>query len=108
MQIFHDLEKILSVSVVTLICIILPTLNQFIKRWVRLLTLSFVPMSAPFSNSSETVAVWPFWAAKCKEVPPFYKSNAENSAEISLIHTRSISMKNSHETIIGQTIQKQN
>ncbi len=96
------------VSVVTLICIILPALNQFIEIWIRLLTLSFVPMSAPFSNSSETVAVWPFWAAKCKEVPPSYNSIAKNSAGISLIYTRSISMKNSHETIRGQTILKQN
>ncbi len=42
-----------------------------------LLTFSCDPISAPFSNSSETVAMWPFFAAKCKEVPPIYNSNAK-------------------------------
>ncbi len=37
----------------------------------------FSPISAPFSKSSETMAVWPNWAAECKEVPPSYNSNAE-------------------------------
>ncbi len=42
-----------------------------------MLTFVFAPIYAPFSNSSETVAVWPLKAALCKEVPPSYNSNAE-------------------------------
>ncbi len=73
MSLIHTLHTI--VSSITVIDI--HNLPIIVNCKVRLLTLLFALISAPFSNSSETVAVWPFWAAECKEVTPLYKSNAE-------------------------------
>jgi hypothetical protein len=74
MSLIHTLHTIIVSSIAA---IDIHDLQIGGKCYVRSLTLLFAPISALFSKSSETVAVWPFSAAQCKEVPPSYNSNAE-------------------------------
>ena len=77
MSLIHTLQTIVSLLTMLYGKPIFHYLPIIVNYKARLLTISLTPISALFSKSSETVAVWPLKAAKCKEVRPFYNSNAE-------------------------------